>query len=210
MLVSFMEMPKGYRFFPTDGELISHCLVNKLLDREEPIHKNIIKEIDVYSYDPHQLPLCESEWTNEKEEYYLTITEPVVLRSSGSGSGSGSGSTTNTNTIRPTQHGYWKQYGDDEIVIHKQQIVGFKKTFVFYMENSQNEDQTKWILSECRLLPSGLPQGTSDSSLLDKMQRIAVCRLRKRKFFKDDSSIAEEYEDEEYEPKMSWHSSQMK
>lgn len=52
-----LNLPTGYRFWPEENELISHYLTNKLLGR--PLSANIIKDIDLYEYDPHQLPIGE-------------------------------------------------------------------------------------------------------------------------------------------------------
>ncbi|KAF7836605.1 NAC transcription factor 29-like [Senna tora] len=195
-----MDAPEGYRFVPSDGELVSHCLVNKLLNREEPIHRDIIREVDVYRFDPNLLPLYERRWSSEKEEYYFTTVDPAVVRRIPDEA--------SLITIRRTQNGYWKEHGESELVTRGQNIVGFKRNLVYYIGSPPNGVQTKWSLCECWLLPSGLPERYRNRpQLLDR--RLAVVRLRKRKFFVDDLPAAAQYrhEDEfgEYEPKVNWH-----
>lgn len=48
-------MPVGFRFRPTDEELVGHYLKNKLLGNDPMIH-NIIAEVDVCKFEPWDLP----------------------------------------------------------------------------------------------------------------------------------------------------------
>lgn len=48
------ELPPGFRFHPTDDELVNHYLIRKCAG--QPISVPIIAEIDLYKYDPWQLP----------------------------------------------------------------------------------------------------------------------------------------------------------
>jgi No apical meristem (NAM) protein len=48
--------PPGYRFFPTEEELLGFYLQNKLENRREHDMERIMPVVDVYSVDPWQLP----------------------------------------------------------------------------------------------------------------------------------------------------------
>ncbi|KAE9621743.1 putative transcription factor NAM family [Lupinus albus] len=50
------NMAAGYRFYPTEEELISFYLHNKLEGEKEDIMNRVIPLIDIYSYNPSQLP----------------------------------------------------------------------------------------------------------------------------------------------------------
>lgn len=50
-----LGLPIGYRFCPEDDEITMHYLKNKLLGL--PLSANIIRDIDLYEYDPDQLPI---------------------------------------------------------------------------------------------------------------------------------------------------------
>jgi hypothetical protein len=49
-----LELPAGFRFHPTDDELVNHYLLKKC--GGQSISAPIIAEIDLYKYDPWQLP----------------------------------------------------------------------------------------------------------------------------------------------------------
>uniref|UniRef100_A0A0V0GP18 Putative ovule protein n=1 Tax=Solanum chacoense TaxID=4108 RepID=A0A0V0GP18_SOLCH len=49
-----LELPAGFRFHPTDDELVQHYLCRKCAG--QPIAVSIITEIDLYKFDPWQLP----------------------------------------------------------------------------------------------------------------------------------------------------------
>lgn len=51
---SEMDLPAGFRFHPTDEELVMHYLCKKCAT--QPISAPIIAEIDLYKFDPWQLP----------------------------------------------------------------------------------------------------------------------------------------------------------
>lgn len=49
------ELPPGFRFYPTEEELVSFYLVNKLEGKREEINR-VINVIDIYSIEPWDLP----------------------------------------------------------------------------------------------------------------------------------------------------------
>lgn len=49
-----LQLPAGFRFHPTDEELVMHYLCRKCAS--QPISAPIIAEIDLYKYDPWDLP----------------------------------------------------------------------------------------------------------------------------------------------------------
>jgi len=48
------ELPPGFRFHPTDEELIVHYLCNQATSK--PCPASIIPEVDIYKFDPWELP----------------------------------------------------------------------------------------------------------------------------------------------------------
>ncbi|KZT75520.1 hypothetical protein F511_47455 [Dorcoceras hygrometricum] len=51
-----LNLPMGFRFNPTELELYDY-LIPKL--KGDPLPSNLIVNLDVYKYDPHQLPFGE-------------------------------------------------------------------------------------------------------------------------------------------------------
>lgn len=47
-------MLPGFRFHPTDEELVGFYLKRKIQQR--PLHIELIKQVDIYKYDPWDLP----------------------------------------------------------------------------------------------------------------------------------------------------------
>jgi len=48
-------LPVGFRFRPTNEEIVNHYLRNKLLGNEELVN-NVIAEVDVCKLEPWELP----------------------------------------------------------------------------------------------------------------------------------------------------------
>ena len=69
-----LELPAGFRFHPTDDELVNHYLIKKC--GGQSISVPIIAEIDLYKYDPWQLP---GNFFGIFQWFFLVLT--VVLRS---------------------------------------------------------------------------------------------------------------------------------
>lgn len=54
-MTQMQELPPGFRFYPTEEELVSFYLLNKLEAKREDINR-VIKVIDIYSIEPWDLP----------------------------------------------------------------------------------------------------------------------------------------------------------
>jgi len=60
-------VPVGFRFRPTDEELVNHYLKNKLL-RNDSIVNNVIADVDVCKFEPWDLP---GKKTNKTPSFFL-------------------------------------------------------------------------------------------------------------------------------------------
>ncbi|XP_059316504.1 NAC domain-containing protein 83-like [Lycium ferocissimum] len=128
-----LRLPPGFRFHPTDEELVVQYLKRKVFSC--PLPASIIPDIDLHKSDPWDLP------GNLEQERYFFSTREVKYRN---------GSRSN----RATNSGYWKATGlDKQIVSSKgqQQLVGMKKTLVFYKGKPPHGRRTDWIMHEYRL-----------------------------------------------------------
>ncbi|PKU74764.1 NAC domain-containing protein 100 [Dendrobium catenatum] len=152
-----MELPPGFRFHPTDEELITHYLSKKVIDSN--FDPQAIGVADLNKCEPWDLPskhstsicllllppLCSLCFTllteraklGEKEWYFFCIRDrkyPTGLR-----------------TNRATDTGYWKATGKDKEIYRGKQIVGMKKTLVFYRGRAPRGEKSNWVMHEFRL-----------------------------------------------------------
>lgn len=127
-------LPPGFRFHPTDDELITHYLFNKLKSAPSPISAYMIPEVSIYKFDPWQLP----DGGEGEERYFFTQRERKYR-----------------NGMRPnrsTASGYWKATGTDKaIYTNERHYVGVKKTLVFYKGRPPRGTKTAWVMNEYRL-----------------------------------------------------------
>lgn len=151
-------LPPGFRFHPTDEELVSYYLTKKVLDSSFAVHA--ISEVDLNKCEPWDLP--EKAKMGEKEWYFFSLRDrkyPTGMR-----------------TNRATDAGYWKATGKDrDVVTHQPQahLVGMKKTLVFYRGRAPKGEKTNWIMHEYRLEGEG---GRRLPSRANKDEWV-VCRI---------------------------------
>ncbi|XP_024190391.1 NAC domain-containing protein 2-like [Rosa chinensis] len=133
------SLPPGYRFAPTDAELILYYLQKKILKQELPLNK--IREIDIYQHDPQYLAETQLNRHGEREWYFFTPRERKYPH----------GSRPN----RTAHDGFWKVTGKDEVITSATgEIIGYKNT-LDYFEGTHSENQkTKWKMHEYRLKKS--------------------------------------------------------
>ncbi|CAO2836057.1 unnamed protein product [Amaranthus hypochondriacus] len=130
------QLPPGFRFHPTDEELVVHYLKRKV--QSAPLPVSIIAEVDLYKLDPWELPA--KAVFGEQEWYFFSPRDRKY-----------------PNGARPNRaatSGYWKATGTDKPVLStgSNQKVGVKKALVFYRGKPPRGIKTNWIMHEYRLL----------------------------------------------------------
>ncbi|CAL5084704.1 unnamed protein product [Urochloa decumbens] len=129
------QLPPGFRFHPTDEELILHYLRNRAASSPCPVP--IIADVDIYKFDPWDLPA--KALYGDGEYYFFSPRDRKY-----------------PNGIRPNRaagSGYWKATGTDK-PIHDSatgESVGVKKALVFYKGRPPRGTKTNWIMHEYRL-----------------------------------------------------------
>ncbi|KAG9159652.1 hypothetical protein Leryth_013612 [Lithospermum erythrorhizon] len=128
-----MDLPPGFRFHPTDEELITHYLSQKMMDSS--FSPRAVGVVDLNKVEPWELP-----WKakmGEKEWYFFFVKDrkyPTGMR-----------------TNRATEAGYWKATGKDKEIFKGKSLVGMKKTLVFYKGRAPRGEKTDWVMHEYRL-----------------------------------------------------------
>ncbi|KAH7834224.1 hypothetical protein Vadar_013917 [Vaccinium darrowii] len=134
------NLPPGFRFYPTDEELVVHFLQRKaaLL----PCHPDIIPDLDLYPCDPWEL---DGKAMAEGNKWYFF-------------------SRTTQNRITGT--GYWKPLDNDESIVTSTagKKVGIKRCLVFYNGEAPAGVKTNWVMHEYRLSDSGSGSSSTRSS----------------------------------------------
>ncbi|KAH1066054.1 hypothetical protein J1N35_031041 [Gossypium stocksii] len=152
------QLPPGFRFHPTDEELVVHYLKKKAASAPLPV--TIIAEVDLYKFDPWELP---SKATFGEQEWYFFSPRDRKY----------------PNGARPNRaatSGYWKATGTDKPIVtsNGNQKVGVKKALVFYRGKPPKGIKTNWIMHEYRLIDNN---STSKPQIVDLPNRKASLRL---------------------------------
>ncbi|CAN4079373.1 unnamed protein product [Withania somnifera] len=166
-------MLPGFRFHPTDEELVGFYLKRKIQQRSLPIE--LIKQVDIYKYDPWDLPKLAS--AGEKEWYFYCPRDRKYRNSS--------------RPNRVTGAGFWKATGTDRPIYSSDstKCIGLKKSLVFYRGRAARGIKTDWMMHEFRLptttnSESGLPKKFLDKNFPPN-DSWAICRI-----FKKTNSVA--------------------
>ncbi|XP_057963977.1 NAC transcription factor 56 [Malania oleifera] len=164
------QLPPGFRFHPTDEELVVHYLKKKASSAPLPVA--IIAEVDLYKFDPWELPAKAT--FGEQEWYFFSPRDRKY-----------------PNGARPNRaatSGYWKATGTDKPVLTSggTQKVGVKKALVFYGGKPPKGIKTNWIMHEYRLADNKLSNkppgcdvvGNKKGSL--RLDDWVLCRIYKK------------------------------
>ncbi|KAF7013989.1 hypothetical protein CFC21_028025 [Triticum aestivum] len=153
-----LSLPPGFRFHPTDEEVVTHYLTPKAVNNA--FSCLVIADVDLNKTEPWDLPGKAK--MGEKEWYFFVHKDrkyPTGMR-----------------TNRATEKGYWKATGKDKEIFRGKGrdavLVGMKKTLVFYTGRAPRGDKTPYVMHEYRLegqLPHRLPRSAKNDW--------AVCRV---------------------------------
>ncbi|MCO5585649.1 hypothetical protein L7F22_039584 [Adiantum nelumboides] len=138
-------LPPGFRFHPTDEELITYYLVRKIGD--DNFIDDTITEVDLNAHEPWELS-GKAQMMGDREWYFFSLKDkkyPMGCR-----------------TNRATKAGYWKATGKDKEVFLKHtrcthllkkhgDPIGMKKTLVFYEGRAPKGLKSNWVMHEYRL-----------------------------------------------------------
>ncbi|KAF8694963.1 hypothetical protein HU200_038073 [Digitaria exilis] len=147
------QLPPGFRFHPTDEELVVQYLRRKALSR--PLPAAVIPVVDdVSRLDPWDLP-----GASDGEGYFFSLRRATATRRGGG-------------RRRRAGSGYWKAMGKEKPVFlqcggRRQLLVGVKTALAFHRSDSSSSSRTGWVMHEYRLaVPGGvvLPEQRKNAS----------------------------------------------
>ncbi|XP_076924576.1 uncharacterized protein LOC143587071 [Bidens hawaiensis] len=125
----------GFRFHPTDVELVMFYLKRKLLGKK--ITVNAIAELNIYDIDPWDLPGKSNLKSGDLEWYFFC---PKAKKYSSGG-----------RSNRTTEAGFWKATGKDKIVRYNGRAVATIKTLVFHIGHKGKGERTDWVMHEYKM-----------------------------------------------------------
>ncbi|CAL2242246.1 unnamed protein product [Prunus armeniaca] len=137
-------VPLGFRFHPTEEELVDYYLKNKRQDRD--FNVNHIPEIDICKYDPWEIPgLLFTEQDSpyhDMEWFFFSRRDYKYMNSNRSN--------------RATPHGSWKITGKERMIRARgsNAVIGTKRTMTFYERGVPKSKKTNWVMHEYNLFES--------------------------------------------------------
>ncbi|WVZ90109.1 hypothetical protein U9M48_036439 [Paspalum notatum var. saurae] len=144
------RLPPGFRFRPTDEELVVHYLRRRALASPLPAAVDI-PDVRILAHDPSDL--LPPGWS-EQERYFFTCKEAKYVKG--------------RRANRATGAGYWKATGKEKPVAvavpvaargegqGQAVLVGMKRSLVFYRGKPPTGSKTDWVMHEYRLAGAGL------------------------------------------------------
>ncbi|XP_050387030.1 NAC domain-containing protein 78-like [Argentina anserina] len=132
---SSQSLAPGFRFHPTDEELVWYYLERKVAGKS--FRFDAISVVDIYKIEPWDLPGKSKLKSRDTEWYFFSLLDRKYGNSS--------------RTNRATEKGYWKTTGKDRPVCHSSRAVGMKKTLVFHSGRAPKGARTNWVMHEYRL-----------------------------------------------------------
>ncbi|ONK81086.1 uncharacterized protein A4U43_C01F25130 [Asparagus officinalis] len=153
-----LTVPPGFRFHPTDEELLYYYLRKKVA--YEAIDLDVIRDIDLNKLEPWDLKdKCRIGTGPQNEWYFFSHKDKKYP--------------TGTRTNRATTAGFWKATGRDKAIhLSNSKRIGMRKTLVFYTGRAPHGQKTDWIMHEYRL-----DEGCTDV----QEDGWVVCRVFKKK-----------------------------
>ncbi|KAL9397125.1 hypothetical protein Peur_011378 [Populus x canadensis] len=129
--------PVGFRFHPTEEEIICYYLKHKMNGRDSLVDDHI-GEVDLYRRDPWELPDSARKKSDDRVWYYFCRLDYKHSNSK--------------RASRETKNGFWKSTGKvrDIKAKRKNEVIGTKRTLVFHYRcpDSKKVVGTSWVIHE--------------------------------------------------------------
>ncbi|XP_009121709.1 NAC domain-containing protein 83 isoform X2 [Brassica rapa] len=156
-----VKLPIGYRFHPTDQELILHYLLPKSF--ASPLPSSIIPVFDVFFSHPLTFPGDQE----EKKRYFFCKKRREV----------------SSRTKISSGDGYWKPIGKEREIIACGRTVGIRRTLAFHETNKSSckLNKTRWCMTEYCLAGFASTKVSGEWAVYNVYERKASKGRRQRK-----------------------------
>lgn len=158
--ISFFNMETstlipGFRFHPTDHELVLYYLKRKLMGKK--IIVKAVAEVNIYDFSPWDLPDKSLLKSGDLEWFFFCPKSKKY----------GSGPRSN----RATEKGFWKATGKDRKVEYNGRTVAMIKTLVFHLGPTSQGQRTNWVMHEYNMKDQKL----EDQGIIQDM--FVLCKI---------------------------------
>ncbi|ONI23732.1 hypothetical protein PRUPE_2G204700 [Prunus persica] len=156
-------MDCGFRFRPTEEELVNYYLRKKKQDKDFKVD-HIIPEIDICKYEPWELPGLFTEPESPYQDMFFFSPRDYKYINN------------RARTNRVTKRGFWKTTGKERVIKGARGSNGRKKTLIFYEGRVTQCNRTNWVMHEYYLCEDeAIP-----NPKLAQQRDFVLCRLSKK------------------------------
>ncbi|XP_022855663.1 NAC domain-containing protein 90-like [Olea europaea var. sylvestris] len=162
------QVTPGFRFYPTEEELISFYLRNKLQGTRVLDIDRVIPSVNIYDYNPWDLPQFAGEYCHgDMEQWFFFV--PRQEREARGG-----------RPNRLTAQGYWKATGSPSFVYSSQdRIIGKKRSMVFYAGRAPHGRKTVWKMNEYKA--TEFSEASSSTAANPQIwEELSLCRMYRK------------------------------
>ncbi|KAM7280334.1 hypothetical protein ACFE04_007468 [Oxalis oulophora] len=165
------QVPPGFRFHPTEEELLHYYLRKKVAC--EKIDLDVIQEVDLNKLEPWDIQeKCKIGSTPQNDWYFFSHKDKKYP--------------TGTRTNRATAVGFWKATGRDKLIYSGFKRIGSRKTLVFYKGRAPHGQKSDWIMHEYRLDENTTNSDTNACNSISESSSSSedgwvVCRVFRKK-----------------------------
>ncbi|XP_042025852.1 NAC domain-containing protein 82-like [Salvia splendens] len=152
------RLAPGFRFHPTDVELVLYYLKKKILGKK--LLSEAIAEVNIYKYSPWDLPDKSCLKTKDLEWFFFCPREKKYA--------------SGARVKRATENGFWKTTGKGRTISCNEKTVGAVNTLIFHLGHAPQGKRTDWVIHEYKIIDNELAEaGIQDNYV--------VCKVFKKK-----------------------------
>ncbi|GER38893.1 NAC domain protein [Striga asiatica] len=154
------KLPIGFRFQPTDEELLVHYLKRKVFSQPLPV--SVIPDLDVFHLNPWDLPGC------LRDKRYFFCKKKMNFMSKCSSNFS-------------TGCGHWKGSNKEKQILGNNLVIGIRKSYVFHQAKKNSGGlKSEWVLQEFCIVGS-ISTPYLNQKIMVQVGDWVACRVYQRK-----------------------------